>query len=142
MGPTISLHRGGKDGPVLATADPSHEVHGSSKIHCTDPESTIVLEHVPGHGMGLVFPPKTHFSIGDKKYYWKRYNDVFEEKTDRLVAQFTAEGMDANSGNLLTMEGNDETTREILVLSTVLMQGRSEARKRAVDPCSSVWLII
>ena len=43
-------------------------------------------------------------------------------------------GMDGNIGNLLTTEGNDETTREILVLSAILMQGRSEARRRAVYP--------
>lgn len=143
MGPgdTISLHRGGKTGPVIATADPCHEQQGSSKINCTDPESTIVLEHVPRRMLGLL-SPKTKFSIGDKKYYWKGYTDVFEEKTDKLVAQYTVVGADANTGNLLTTEGNDETTREILVLSTILMQGRSEARRRAVYPPSSVSLII
>ena len=138
MGPgdTVTLHRGGKGGPVIATADPCHEKQGSSKIKCNDPECTISLEHIPRRMMGI-FPPKTTFSIDDKKYYWKGYTDVFEEKGDKLTAQFTpkaAEGADPNTGHLLMTEGSDETTRGIIILSTVVMQGRSEARKRAVRP--------
>jgi len=134
MGPgdTITLHRGGKAGPVLATADPCHEQQGTSKITCTDPESAVILQHIPRRMLGLL-SPKTKFSVGEKKYYWKGYTDVFDEKTERLVAQFTPEGTEANAGNLLTMEGIEDTTLSVLVLSTVLMQGRSEARKRAVD---------
>ena len=138
MGPgdTITLRRGGKDGAVIATGDPCHEKQGSSKINCTNPESTISLEHIPRRMMGML-PPKTTFSIGEKKYYWKGYTDVFEEKGDKLAAQFTppsAEGADPNTGRLLMTEGSDDSTRAVIVLSTIVMLGRSEARKRAVTP--------
>jgi hypothetical protein len=135
MGPgnTITLHRGGKTGAVIATAEPCQEKQGSSKIQYTEPESTIVLDHLPRRM--IILPPKTSFTLDDKKYYWKGYTDLFEEKTDKLVCQYapkTAEGSDPNTGKLVVSEGNDKKLDDIIVISTVVMQQRSEARKRAV----------
>jgi hypothetical protein len=133
MGPgdTMTLHRGGKDGRVMATADPCHEKHGSSKITMTDPESTIPFEHHPSRMLGIL-PPKTTFSIGGRKYHWKGDTDIFEDKTDTLIAQYQPEGPGPNTGNLLMTGASDESTREIMVLSSIFMQRRFETNSHAV----------
>lgn len=129
----ITFHRGGKASAVIATADPCQEKQGSTKIQYTEPESTIVLEHLPRRM--VILPPKTSFTLDGKKYYWKGYSDLFEEKTDKLVCQYsprTEDGADPNTGSLLFSEGNDKKLDDMIVISTVVMQQRSEARKRAV----------
>jgi hypothetical protein len=136
MGPgsSLTLHRGGKDGAIIGTAEPCTEKQGSSKIQYTDPESTIVLEHIPRKM--LVMPPKTTFTHDGKKYYWKGYSGVFEEKSDKLVGYYTpktTEGADANTGTLLITQGDNKQLEELIVLCTVVMQQRSEGRKRAVS---------
>ena len=135
MGPgkLITFHRGGKTGSVIATADVCPEKQGSSKIQYTEPESTIALEHLPRRMM--VLPPKTSFTLDGKKYYWKGYTDLFEEKTDKLFCQYypnTAESADPHTGSLLVSEGNDKKLDDMIIISAVVMQHRSEARKRAV----------
>ena len=135
MGPgnAITFHRGGKAGVVIATADPCQEKQGSSKIQFTEPSSTIILEHLPRRM--IILPPKTSFTFDGKKYYWKGYTDLFEEKTDKLVSQYYSkaeEGADPNTGSLLVTEGNDKQLDDMIVISAVVMQQRSEARKRAV----------
>jgi Family of unknown function (DUF6593) len=135
MGPgnTITFHEGQKDGPVIATAEPCKDKQGSSKIQYGKPESTIALEHLPRRM--LVLSPKTVFTFDDKKYYWKGYSDLFEEKTDKLVAQYTpkmTEGADPFTGSLLVTEGNRKQLDDLIVVSTAVMQQRSDARRRAV----------
>ena len=127
-GDTMTLHRGGKDGVVMATADPCYERQGCSKIKTVDPESTIPFEHVPSRMLGIL-PAKTTFSVGGTKYHWKGDTDVFEDKTDTLIAQYQPEGPGPNTGNLVMTEASDESTREIMVLSTIFLQERFEAHK-------------
>jgi len=129
----MTLHRGRKDGGVMATADPCYDHHGVSKIKMIDFDSvsTIPFEHVPSRMLGIL-PPKTTFSVGGTKYHWKGDTDVFEDKTDTLVAQYQPEGPGPNTGNLVMTEASDESTREIMVLSTIFMQERFEAHKHAV----------
>jgi hypothetical protein len=136
MGPgkTVTFRRGGKDGPVIATADPCHEKQGSSKIEMASPSTTVVLEHLPRRM--LVFPPKTSFSVDNNKYYWKGYTDLFEEKSDRLFAQYqpslTGEN-EPNTGQLLVNDVDNKFLTDLIVASAVVMQQRSDARKRAVS---------
>jgi hypothetical protein len=132
-GDTITFHRGGKTSPVLATAECCQEKQGSSKIEFVEPSSTVVLEHLPRRM--IVLPPKTTFKIGDRSFYWKGYTDLFEEKTEKLYAQYTpkmTDGAETTTGQLLVIETDDQKINDLAVISTVIMQQRSDARRRAV----------
>ena len=139
-GNTITFHRGGKTAPVLATAECCQEKQGSSTIQFVEPSTTVVLEHLPRRM--IVLSPKTTLKIDDKSYYWKGYTDLFEEKTDKLVAQYTpkmTDGVETTTGQLLVIETTDQMINDSVVISTILMQQRSDARKRAV--CRLTYLL-
>jgi hypothetical protein len=119
---------------VIATAETCEEKQGSSKIQMTETSTTIALEHIPRRM--LVVPPKTTFTAGGKKYYWKGYTDLFDESTDKLLAQYSpveVEGPDSKTGELLITEGVDKQINDLAVISAIVQQHRSEARKRAVS---------
>ena len=67
----ITLHRGGKDGPVLATAKTCTAQHGDTdlKLH----GNTITLHHEDWHILGWhLFPKGTDtFQEGVDKFVWK-----------------------------------------------------------------------
>ena len=135
MGPgsMVTFHRGEKTGPVIATADCCQEKQGSSKIEMVEPPTTVVLDHLPRRM--LVLPPKTTFTFDGKKYYWKGYTDMFEEKTDKLLGQYlpaSNEGADPGTGHLVVAEDDNKQLSDLVVISAVVMQQRSDARKRAV----------
>ena len=81
----------------------------------------------------IVLSPKTTFSVAANKYYWKGYTDLFEEKTDKLVAQLTSiEGDDDKTGELIVTESDNKQLNDLVIISAFIMQQRSNARKRAV----------
>ena len=132
-GSTITVHRGDKTGPVIATAEACQEKQGSSTIQIVEPSSTILLEHLPRRM--IVLPPKTTFSVDGKPYYWKGYTDLFEEKTDKLFAQYSPTltgGAETTTGRLLISQVDNQNLNDVVFVSTVVMQQRADARKRAV----------
>lgn len=132
-GNDLTFHRGDKTGPVIATADCCQDKQGSSKIQMLESSTTVTLEHIPRRA--LILSPKTTFSVGDDKYYWKGYSDLFDEKKDRLLAQYQAssvEGADNKIGHLSVAEGDDTMLNDLVVISAFIMQQRADARKRAV----------
>ena len=137
----ITIHRGEKSLPVIATADCCQEKQGSSKIQMVETSTTVVLEHLPRRM--LVLPPKTSFTFAGKKYYWKGYTDLFEEKTDKLLAQYQptmTEGADPCIGQLIIAEGDNLQLNDLVFISSIIMQQRSDARKRAVSHLTSVLI--
>jgi len=132
MGPgsTITFRQREKEGPVIATAECYEGKEGSSKIQMIESNSTILLDHIPRKL--LVISAKTTFVVAGRKYCWKGYNTLFDEKTDRLIAQFTpVEGDDNVTGELIV--GTDKADIEtLIIMSAFIMRHRSEARRRAV----------
>lgn len=119
---------------MIATAETCEEKQGTSKIQMIETSTTIGLEHIPRRM--LVLPPKTVFTVGDKKYHWKGYTDLFEESTDKLLAQYSpveVEGSDNKTGELLITEGVDKQINDLTVISAIVQQQRGEARRRAVS---------
>jgi hypothetical protein len=136
------LRRGQQDGPVVATVEACEDKQGSSDVKLAD-AVTISLEHVPR--WMLVLPPKTTFTIDGKKQYWKGCTDLFEEATNKLVAQYTpieAEGKDDKTGELLITEDQEAGLRELVVIGSITLQQRAEARKRAVLLATFYKLVI
>jgi hypothetical protein len=138
-GHASSLHRGDQSGPVICETELCEEKQGTSKIELKGPHApvTISLEHIPRRA--LIFPPKTTFIVDGKDYYWKGYSDVFDQKTDKLVAQYHVhEGSGDIVAELLLVndkkmdKDKKQLLYDVIVTSTFLMQQRSEARTRAV----------
>jgi len=116
---------------VIATAHLCEEKQGSSKIEMDETSTTVVLEHLPRRM--IVLSPKTAFALAGNKYYWKGYTDLFEEKTDKLLAQLISiEGDDDKTGELIVSEGDNKQFNDLVIISAFIMHQRSEARKRAV----------
>lgn len=105
MGPgnTISFRRGGKDGTVIATADPCHERQGSSKIEMASPSTTVVLS---------IFLAECLCSH------------------QRLHSRSTATSI---IGKVTQISSKKNRTNCMPNISAVVMQQRSDARKRAVS---------
>jgi hypothetical protein len=95
--------------------------------------TTVSLDHIPRRM--VVLSPKTSFTVDGKKYYWKGYTDLFEEKTDKLVAQYLSSlnGGAENIGELIVTESDNKQLNDLVVISAVVMQHRSQARERAVS---------
>ena len=118
---------------MFATAEACEEKQGTSTIELTESNTKVILEHHPRRMAGIL-PPKTTFEADGKKYYWKGYTDLIHEGDNKLVAQYTAieiESPDNKTGDLVISEGQ-ETIFGIIVISAIVQQQRSNARKRAV----------
>jgi hypothetical protein len=130
-GKTLTFHRGQQTGPVIATAECCEEKQGSSKIQLVESSTTVSLEHIPRRMVML--NPKTSFVVDGNKYYWKGYTDLFDEKTDKLVAQYSPIEADNKTGELIVTEGSKKNLNDLVVISAFILQRRSDARKRAVS---------
>lgn len=139
-GKTITFHRGGKEGKVIATAETCEDKQGTSRIEFVESSTKVALEHLPRRMVGIL-PPKTTFEVEGKKYHWKGYTDLIDESNNKLVAQYTAielEGSDNKTGNLVISEG-EEKIFDLAVFSTMVQQHRSDARTRAVIPRATTF---
>ena len=126
----ITVHRGAKDGPIAATAEVCPDKEGSSKITFPDSGTTVVLTHSSRlFSMGA---PKTTMTVGGKDYEWKGYNTLTEKKTGRLVAQYSPMENDENKFGSLVFTKGDQLRTDMIVVSTLVLEQRSAARKRAV----------
>jgi hypothetical protein len=132
----LTIHGGGQAvAPLLATAECCEEKQGSSKIELVESSTTVSLEHIPRRA--LIFAPKTTFTFNGKEYYWKGYTDLFEQKTDKLTAQYSPIESSGNKvGEILIAEGKDNEVskqlQDLIIISTFVMEQRSNARQRAV----------
>jgi hypothetical protein len=97
----------------------------------SDSATTVILTHSARRFS--LSPPKTTFTVNGKEYYWKGYNDLFEKKSDKLVAQYSrVEGVDDKFGTIVFGNLADEFLTDVILVSSFVLQQRSDGRKRAV----------
>ena len=80
----LTFHRGGKDGHVIATAKPCHEIRGNTDIQFKEPVDEIQLSHKP-HILWLGMP-KTRFTVTVReknndmekhlRFVWKGHSEL------------------------------------------------------------------
>jgi len=99
----------------------------------------MTLEHVPRRL--LFFSPKASFTFDGKKYSWKGLHNLFEEKTNRLVAQYQPTGSNNRLGQLSVSDGDQDFT-DMVVVTAFVLQRSSDARKRAVINFAMARLIL
>ena len=83
----LTFHRGGKDGHVIATAKPCHEIRGNTDIQFKEPVDEIQLSHKP-HILRLGMP-KTRFTVTIKengsaveqhlRFVWKGHTELWPD---------------------------------------------------------------
>ena len=122
------------NGPLIATAEYCQDKQGTSTIHMVEPSAEILLEHAPRKL--LVIPPKTSFSLDGIKYCWHGYSNLYRDDVYSLAAQYkpiSPKKHDQKVGQLL-IRGYDSHFINVVVISSFILQQRSEARKRKVIP--------
>ena len=155
----LTLHKGGKDGVIIATAETCLDHEGDTDIHflpqinhknptkhprsplnpnnhpsnpSLERSSVIILSHVHHH-----FPSihgKTSFTHNNKKFHWQGHAQLISDSNDELVARFEAswfEGKGHKIGVLDVME-MEMGMLDLVVFSGLIVQERTDEHKQAV----------
>lgn len=133
----LTIHRGGKEGPVIATAVQCLEKDGVTEIHMFEPlETTVCIEHV--HRRLPFFHGKTSFTFGGKNYHWKGHSALIEDDSGILLAALHATILVADYhklGTLIVVQAGQKLL-DLVVVSCLVMLERSDEGKLAVCPAS------
>ena len=130
----VTIHRGGKDGPVLATATLCLHESGTTDLHFTEGPVSVHLEHV--HHLLPFFHGVTSFTYDAKKYHWKGHTALIDDQTKCLLATMHTRYLETDShklGTLVITEDGKEIL-DLAVVSALVLQERSEEGSLAVRP--------
>jgi hypothetical protein len=157
----LTFHRGGKEGVIIATAEPCLDHEGDTQIHFlpqtqhnanltqhpdsplhpsvppsttppSTPSSIITLSHTHHHFPSL--HGKSTFTYHNKKFHWQGHAELHSNAKDDLVARFEAswfEGKGHRIGVLDVMEMGMGML-DLVVFSGLIVQERTEEHKLAV----------
>jgi len=128
----LTVHKGDKSGPVIATAILSRDPDGVTEIKFTEPGQALHLKHV--HDF---FHGRTTFETGRKKVHWKGHSALVEDGTGVCLAVYKAilfEGKHHKLGTLLVTEHGIEFI-DIVVSSALVEQERADEPENEVQFC-------
>jgi hypothetical protein len=128
----ITIHRGDKSGPVIATGEACPDPEGSTDLKLPDEKNVLRLEHT--HRKLFHIHGKTEFSYQGRSYHWKGHTALVDDKTDMLLAVFHSEWFNANWNKIGRLEITVEGQRmlDLAVITALMVQERSDEGKRAV----------
>ena len=132
-GHKLTIHRGDKTGPVIATTgDVNMAKEGVTEVRFADESNSIVLEHV--HHKFLHIYGKTMFTYNGKKYHWKGQTGLVDDDTDTLMALFHSSWFDLNWNKVGRLEITSEGKKilDMAVITALIVQERSDEGKQAV----------
>jgi hypothetical protein len=130
----LSVHKGDKSGPVIASAKASMDKNGVTLMELTEGQ-IIGLQHV--HGF---FSGKTFLEIGGKKVHWKGQSALVEDDNGVCLAVYKQKRFEAKSrkvGTLLVTEHGAEFV-DIIVSSFLVEQERSDQDENEVHQFPSM----
>ena len=115
----LIFHRGGRDGPVIGTADSCPQKPHQTDIHLVSPDIVIPFMH-----------RHARFEHGGKKYCWNRKvpNELKEEGSEKIAATFEPSVFEGNRHRIHSV-GKVLTTKDdldIVVMTVMLMEIREE----------------
>ena len=126
------VHKGDKEGPVIATADLSRASEGVSVIEFAEPQSTSQLEHI--HHRLPFTHSNTYFTFGGKKYHWKADAALIEDDTRICLAVYhniNLGGIKHKFGSIVfTTEG--ARARDVVAITHLVEHARSDEAKLEV----------
>ena len=128
----LIFHRGGKDGPIMATADPCPQQKYQTDIHFVDPKLTIPLKHKHHY----------HFTCKDRNFHWKGPSELVEDDTSGVVANFEPSWFEGNRHRIGVLDvGKVPDLQDIVVVTAMVVQERDEEFKSKVLPVYFITLI-
>lgn len=139
----MTIHRGDKEGPVIATALQCFEKDGVTEIQMYEPFETIVyLSHV--HHMLPFFHGRTSFTFGSKSYHWKGHTALIEDNTGLFIAALHTKFSETHYHKLgtLIVQPKGQKLLDLIVISCLVMQERSDEGKLAVSSPLSLLKVI
>lgn len=133
MNTKLIFHRGGKEGPVLGTADSCFEAPHQTDIHVVSPKLVIPFKH------------KHHprFEHNGKSYFWngfscKKSSELVEEGSGDNTAAFEPSVFEGNQHGIHSTTGKlvtKQDMQDIVIMTVIVMQIREEEMMGPV--CSS-----
>ena len=129
----MTIHRGGKDGPVIATGDPCLEKEGQTDIHFLDPKTTILLKH-KHHKLPQHIHSMSSFETDSQKYHWKGHNELIDEQSNSVVATFKPTWLEGEGHKIGDLNVLKDKLMDIAVITALIVQERSDEHSLAVKP--------
>jgi hypothetical protein len=155
----LTFHRGGREGVIIATAEPCLDHEGDTEIYFLpqtqhanlthpgsplnpsvqpsttppSPPSSVTLSHTHHHFPSL--HGNSTFTHHNKKFHWQGHAELHSDAKDDLVARFEAswfEGKGHRIGVLDVMEMGMGML-DLVVFSGLIVQERTEEHKLAVS---------
>jgi hypothetical protein len=119
----LTVHKGDKSGPVIATAIQCHDKDGVTEIKLMEPSQVLHLEH--HHGF---FHGRTSFEIGGKKVHWKGQSALVEDETGICLAVYKAKLFEAKNRKLgtLLVTAHGVNYIDAIVSSALVKQERTD----------------
>ena len=131
----VTIYLGHKGGPIIATAAPCFLDNGATDLHFQDPHSTVHLKHIQRRG----FPTKTQFTLNGVEYHWEEENELLENETGMVMAQFyRSEHLDDATEHMLgklIVKERGQHLLEIAVITTFIAETRL-AERQEPEPSS------
>jgi hypothetical protein len=128
----LIIHRGGKDGPVIATGDPCPNKKYATDIHFLELKLTVPFEHKES--------TKFFCSI-DRLRHWKGKKK--ESDDSEVVAEFHPSAFEGNH-EVIKAGGLNiglQETQDIVVVTALIGQEREEEKKGPVYLSTDIVLI-
>jgi hypothetical protein len=136
----IAVHRGPQTGPIIATAELSHDKQGTTQIHfptdSTSPSETgtaeVKLTHV--HHAPLHVHGTTGFTYDGKGYTWKGHTALVENEHSTLLAVFYSSWFDLewNKVGRLEVTSWGQKMLDVTVVTALIVQERSDEERQMV----------
>jgi hypothetical protein len=138
----ITVHRGGKDGPVIATANQCLEKEGVTDIHFVDAKCTVCMEHAHSHLP--FFHGKHSFTYKDTKYHWKGHTALIDDQSGVLLAALHTRYLEPDPHKLGTIDitPDGRSLMDVVVITCLVMQERSEEGRLSVPDIKCSQLIV
>jgi hypothetical protein len=127
----LTIRRGNADGPILATAEISKAIEGSTEIYFHDSGTSIEIRH--SHAKFPFAHSQTLFTYNGKAYHWKDHKELVDDATGEVVGKFHATWLEGSGRKIGTLEVKDVPMQDLVVLTAIVVQERSDERTLAVQ---------
>jgi hypothetical protein len=127
----LTIRRGNSDGPIMATAETSKAVEGSTEIYFHDSGTSIEIHHT--HSRLPFVYCKTLFTYNGKAYHWKDHKELVDDATGEVVGRFHTMWLEGSGRRIGTLEVlKDVRMQDMVVITAIVVQERSDERNQAV----------
>ena len=136
----MALHRGGKDGPILGTANARRERDDTINVHFTDSMSVLRLQH--HHYKLPSLQSESKFTHNERTYRWKGHNELVDDQSKEVIATFKATWFEDKSHVIGRIDVNElkELELEVIVFTALVVQQREEEHRISVCLIASLLI--